>query len=194
MPDYRIQTAVAGDGQLPRDRVVLTTYFKDNGLTTDPTNLATSVNNVWNVFFNTTVRECLTKVYDLADAQPRAPKAEVIVNEGLSPVSTLPREIALCLSYYSERNTARRRGRLFIPIPFKYSAAAARPTTAVMNALLALGDQLSGIGGADVDWSVYSRTTNALHKVSNVWVDDEWDTQRRRGLRAITRVEDTVSG
>jgi hypothetical protein len=41
---------------------------------------------------------------------------------------------------------------------------------------------------------VYSPTTGQTKKVEHWWVDDEWDTQRRRGLRATTRDEGTVSG
>jgi hypothetical protein len=37
-------------------------------------------------------------------------------------------------------------------------------------------------------WSVYSRLSNEMHAVTEVWVDNEFDTQRRRGRRATTRV------
>jgi hypothetical protein len=36
-------------------------------------------------------------------------------------------------------------------------------------------------------WVVYSRKTGGDAQVTNVWVDDEWDTVRSRGLRGTVR-------
>jgi hypothetical protein len=40
---------------------------------------------------------------------------------------------------------------------------------------------------AQTNWIVYSKVAGAGYGVSDYWVDDEWDTQRSRGLRATTR-------
>jgi hypothetical protein len=70
----------------------------------------------------------------------------------------------------------------------------ARPTSAVRNRVAELVPILAGLGGLDVDWVVYSRVTDTARKVTNWWVDDAWDIQRRRGLRPTTRTEGTTSG
>jgi hypothetical protein len=41
--------------------------------------------------------------------------------------------------------------------------------------------------GTGYDWCVYSPTSNMLFPISQIWVDDAWDTQRRRGVKATTR-------
>jgi hypothetical protein len=37
------------------------------------------------------------------------------------------------------------------------------------------------------NWAVYSRRDNAGYLVSNGWVDDAFDIQRRRGVSALVR-------
>jgi hypothetical protein len=34
---------------------------------------------------------------------------------------------------------------------------------------------------------------HVLRPVSNAWVDDEWDTQRRRGLKGTTRQQTAIT-
>jgi hypothetical protein len=92
--------------------------------------------------------------------------------------------VSLCLSYFSERNLPRFRGRLFIG-PWNF--AEERPNTSAINSLMTLATGLAAVGGIDVDWGLWSPSRNAFSKITNVWVDNEWDTQRSRGLRATTR-------
>jgi hypothetical protein len=40
---------------------------------------------------------------------------------------------------------------------------------------------------------VWSRIEHAAHSVTNYYVDDEWDIQRRRGGRPTSRVSGTGS-
>jgi len=68
------------------------------------------------------------------------------------------------------------------------------PSATVMAAALQLATALSGVGGVDVDWVVHSHANDASYTVTNAWVDDEWDTQRRRGMRPTTRQLAAVSG
>jgi hypothetical protein len=95
--------------------------------------------------------------------------------------------VALCLSYYSENNVPKRRGRLFVPIAVLRSTPGLRPDSAQRTKALDLGGLLANAGGANIDWGVWSRTDGAFHPTTNSWVDDEWDTMRSRGLRATTR-------
>jgi hypothetical protein len=60
--------------------------------------------------------------------------------------------------------------------------------------LIQFGQDLSAVGGVNVDWSVYSPTTGQNNAITNLWVDNEWDTQRRRGLRPTSRSVATING
>ncbi len=77
-----------------------------------------------------------------------------------------PREVALCLSYYSERNLPRFRGRLFIG-PWPKDFLEERPTQFVRENLITLATAIGNVGGANVDWQLYSPTRNAYSKITN---------------------------
>jgi hypothetical protein len=132
------------------------------------------------------------RIYDMADAIPRPVKAQRTKSFVPSGPSG-PREVACCLSYYSGRNLPSQRGRIYVG-PFTQSEMAMRPPAGLRTEVKDLGTYLSELGGVNVDWVQYSQKLNRALKVSNTWVDDEWDTQRRRGLKASTRQVATVSG
>jgi len=48
---------------------------------------------------------------------------------------------------------------------------------------------LKGASDAAADWTwvVYSTVDNAMYPVDNGWVDNSWDTQRRRGVKPTAR-------
>jgi hypothetical protein len=125
------------------------------------------------------------KLYDMADALPRPIKATApwtgYTNAALAG---LPREVALCLSYFSERNLPRFRGRLYIG---PWNSGTERPDAGQISVLTALAGRLQTIGGVDTDWGLWSTTRNDFSKITAGWVDNEWDTTRSRGLRAVTR-------
>jgi hypothetical protein len=103
-----------------------------------------------------------------------------------------PTEVALCLSYSADDNaggTPRRRGRIYLP----YAGAFARPSAALRNSLLDFGELLAQVGTAgNTTWHMYSVRDAAHKKIESISVDDTWDTQRRRGLRATLRVRRDV--
>jgi hypothetical protein len=191
MSKIRAQVITKRATHLAIDHIVNTVYFDDfnlpGGNGTDWQAMADDVRGVFNarnflpVGYGTEV-----KVYDMADAEPRPIKATapwaLATSSGFS--SEAPREVALCLSYYSERNLPRFRGRLYIG-PFY--GAALRPTTVFIDAVKAIATGLQNVGSVDVDWGLWSPTRNAFSKITNGWVDDEWDTVRSRGLKATLR-------
>lgn len=192
MPLYRAQVAIQADTALAADAMVVTPWFMDNGATTDPTNLATGLVDIfvgqatsWSI--NPT--ECTCRIYEQTSAtQTGPPVATVTKYKGTTLASSVfPRETAVCLSFYADRNEKSRRGRLYLPMSITSLGYAARPGGATMTRALSIGTKLAALGGLDVDWVVYSRTKAAHYKVTDCWVDDEWDTQRRRGLRPTTR-------
>jgi hypothetical protein len=195
---FRLQTTIWRDSVLPRDGMTITPHFDDHGLTSDPDNLcedlATAISG-WLVAAN--AAQVTVKAYDAQSAPPNTPVGSAIRNSGLSPASYVPRELAVCLSFYADQNVPRRRGRLYVP-PVYMSAGpetpTARPNSAWRTKVAALVPILAGLGGVDVDWVVYSRMDDVARKVTNWFVDDEWDTVRSRGLRPTARDAGTTSG
>jgi hypothetical protein len=197
----RAQVSAALDTTLPRDRVVNVTHFNVRGaFATFGTDFQNLCNDLHDIFVNNWYSppgsmEVITKMYNLDDPEPRAPKASRTTGAAVARSANVPREVALCLSFYAERNLPRSRGRIYLsPAALGSSSLSAKPTTTMMNQALAIADALSGLGGIDVDWCVFSRMDNSFKKVTNAYVDDEWDVQRRRGLRASNRVARAQSG
>nr|CRY96676.1 hypothetical protein [uncultured prokaryote] len=134
--------------------------------------------------------------YDMADPKPR-PELGFARSTGTGiGLPTGPGQVALCLSYYSERNLPRQRGRIYCG-PF--SNPEIRPTSQTINSLITFGQALAGLGGLNVDWSVYSPTKASLAQdptmtISNIWVDNSWDIIRSRKLDGTTRTSAEISG
>jgi len=196
MPVYRLQVAIMQDTTFPRDQLVMTPHFDIKGpgapnpdqLCED---LATGISG-WLVTANT--RQVTVKAYDAQGSPPVFPVGEAIRNVGLAPSSNSPREVACCLSFFSERNIPRRRGRLYVPyVLTTTSSPPARPSPVTRQKIADLVPILTGLGGIDVDWSVYSRVDNTARPVTNWYVDDEWDIVRSRGMRPTTRLEGTTT-
>lgn len=195
MPKYKLQVSVAADSVLPRDRLVNTFHVDDHGITSDPAKLALDTANIWKNSWmeGSAAREILVKVYEIGPA-PQFPKAEAVLHKGVAATSAFPREIALCLSFYATRNLPRQRGRMYLPLAATTWSPGVRPTQTIRDRAIALGQAISGLGGADVDWIVWSKVAQAGLKVTNLWCDDEWDTVRRRGLKAVERTQAATSG
>jgi hypothetical protein len=97
-----------------------------------------------------------------------------------------PPEVALCLSYAAvdnpDQSTPRRRGRIFLGPLTPSVMAGQRPDVSLRNAALTLGDGIAQVGlASNVTWMLRSAVGNSYHKIESIWVDDTWDTQRRRG-------------
>jgi hypothetical protein len=189
MPLYMAHVRQAADSVLARDFIVNTLWFNDHGLTTDPANLANSIRDVFKTFWQPIgAREVEVRLYEHSAGDPTMgdPKATAIVNKGSAPGSGMPREIAICLSFYAGTNSKRNRGRIYVA-PYGASPIGLRPDPSLMSRVLGLATSFAAIGGADVDWVVHSRVDDVSRNVSDAWVDDEWDIQRSRGLRPTTR-------
>ncbi len=134
--------------------------------------------------------------YDLDDPTPRYPVLET--THSLSPDNTgsLPPEVAICLSFQAPRTSgvaqARRRNRVYLPfLKASTNGSDGRPTATLLNDIDAAATALlaaSGPTSGDWQWVIYSPTDDAVDLVDNGWIDNEWDTQRRRGREATSRV------
>lgn len=196
MPVWRLQTSFAADSTLPRDFMTITPHFNDGGVGSDPQGLCDDLAAALSGWINVgPEREVKVTAYDAQGTVPVYPAGEAIVNTGVAPTSVMPREIALCLSFYSDRNIPRQRGRLYMPVNLFSTAAAlsVRPAGALQTKVGDLAAIFADLGGVDVDWCVWSRTNAIAYPITNWWVDDEWDVIRSRGLRSTTRTQGTVS-
>lgn len=162
-------------------------------------NTATAGGNKISTYFsqrNIGVAHC--KMYDLGDPEPRVPidVQDFSISEAGSG-DQAPAELALCLSFAAVPTSgavqARRRGRIYLG-PFQTTAlsVAERPVALLITTVQQAADRLKD--DANTYWAVYSRTnlpnpayTDTAPLVENGWVDNAWDTQRRRGLAPTVR-------
>ena len=138
------------------------------------------------------------KIFNRADPTPRVPVLQGIWNFPAAPTGDpLPPEVAHCLSFQGAATSgvpqARRRGRIYFgPLDIARVGADGRPSAIQMTAMDLFGTNLlaASIAAPTWLWTVHSTITPAPGsdvEVLNGWVDDEFDTQRRRGRRATTR-------
>jgi hypothetical protein len=197
MSKIRAQIITKKATDLPIHHIVNTLYFDDFNLPGNESNFQSIADDLRTLFNGRTSSSVdygtEVKLYNMADAEPRPVKALapwVAHGQGAASQPGV-REVALCLSYFSERNLPRFRGRIYIG-PFANSTQNERPSAASIAGLRTLATGIAGIGGPDVDWQLYSPTRLAYSKITNVWVDDEWDTIRSRGLKALSRSAGTT--
>lgn len=141
---------------------------------------------------------CSIDVYKIAEGDMGPPifTQPFVLGAPASPTA-LPLEVSLCTSFQGDKITsmpqARRRGRTYIgPLnveAINASAGAPRPNSTFINVLRTasalLHQDADAIDG--VTWCVWSRTTGLLVPITNGWVNNEWDTQRRREARETDR-------
>lgn len=154
------------------------------------------------------------KLYNMSHATPRVPLLEV---NGANPTPAntgiaLPSEVALCLSYksgiISGQAAGRSRGRIYLgPILTSSIVAEAangesRPVSDFQNAAVQAGKRMQNESEtAGFNWVIYSPTQRSENQgdfpgpffassaVVTLWCDNAFDTQRRRGLKATSRVQ-----
>lgn len=132
-------------------------------------------------------------LYNLDDAEPRAPIDSREFSATPASVSGMPAEVAIVVSFealpVSGEPQARRRGRVYIPWLTDTANTEGRPTTAFIEGLAESFTQFLEASDASlsVDWVVWSPTSNEAVGVARGWVDNAWDTQRRRGFAATAR-------
>lgn len=185
MTDFRVQVGFPMDSTLPRDIITVNPHFSGP----DPAALAAALKVNVSAAAPFSGHPFTIKVYDAQKTPPSYPLATEVV-AGTAPASQCPREVALCVSYYTTYNRPRFRGRLYIPGTWLTAAPQLRPSTALMNSAMgwvkaAFHDNLP----ASTAWVVWSQVERKSQGgVSDLWCDNEWDTVRSRGLVADNRV------
>lgn len=193
MPIERLQVSWSLDTLLPRDVLMINPVFRVEGPLFDGDALCEDLCAALDQWDNDT-HQIEISAYDVEGTQPVFPNGHAIINEGAVTAATCPREVAICLSFYSGRPLPSTRGRLYIPFTVVSGSApgAVRPSTAWMQRVLDLSQIFQDLGGPEVDWGIWSRKNSEFNPVTNTFVDDEWDTVRSRGLRPSTRLSGTT--
>jgi len=166
-----------------KDAIVNTLYFNVSGSLDEPgyTGLVNDLYSIWGGNPWSSGRFLDIRAYDMSDAKPREVKARKTGQvTGTSPNG--PHQIALCLSYYADRNLPSQRGRIYVG-PWSTPGEAASSTSTGL--LISLASALAGLGGLNVDWSLYSPKKGTHTRISMAWVDDSWDIIRARKLAPV---------
>ena len=212
----RAQLVIASNSGIPRDAIVNTFHFHalptlitDAMLTTLGDYIRDGYNNVLAPATNTvasyigdgadrTSFKTLIHFYRLGDAHPRVPfDYAFTLGPNVGTDHGIPPEVALCVSYHDAvvSGSKLRHGRTYIgPLHSNAIAAAAphvNPDGQFRVALVAFGTHLKNIAGAGlgftINFGILSRKHANITSVTGGFVDNEFDTQRRRGQRATIR-------
>jgi hypothetical protein len=153
-------------------------------------------------------RKMTAKVYDMAAMKPRPVLAENIYTPASYESGIFgPRELAIPLRYYADRNLPSQRGRLYIG-PWLYTYVQDPFDTAGSGGrLLDLATALAAIGGANMSWCMHSEkedllnapaspggtTVAAWHDITYAWVNDQWAHMVSREKAEASRVHVAIT-
>lgn len=206
MAFIRVMFVGHGPSNLPEDRIVNTFHFATAG--TYSTDLSTTVGLVES-FYNDDAptssigkylspwvqRDAELRAYDMDEDEPRVPFVTPITLDSVLSTSGLPEEVAVCLSYHGVTPpaiTGRRRGRIYIGplnlncIDMATAALPSRPNSGFMASLGYAAERLSVAG---TGWSIRSTIPGeSWTLINDGYVDNAFDTQRRRGPRTTDRM------
>lgn len=165
------------------DRLSNTLYFNVSATVPDYDDLAQAVLDAYKKIVFTTGANIQVRAYNMEDAKPR-PEKSYRVFQKTGTWTPAPRQVAIALSYYADRNLPRQRGRIFTG---PWTPNNERVDSSAQAALLTLAQDLADVGGLNVDWSVYSPTAGDHKRISRAWIDNSWDVIRSRKLPATNR-------
>lgn len=219
MTNVRVMFIGQGASGIPEDRIVNTFHFSgtdtyasmsvaamqrvadfylDDGVA-GPLQQVNTISAYLSPWIN---REAEIRVYDLGDAKPRVPVITPITLSTAFSAQGLPEEVALCLSYNGAApNTKRRRGRIYIG-PLVTGAnlggggsalGPTRPAVDFVADLCKAAQTLAAKSTAALSWVIRSSIPSEnFVGITHGYVDNAWDTQRRRGPETTARSEWTV--
>lgn len=202
MTDYRAQVILKTDDNVPANFVTNSLCIEvnpDGALDTDE--VTTAIKDFYddlNGILGATIAQNghIVKYSLLPGTPPNYPFEEDVFNLTVNPTATqLPSECALVLSFQGTRQAGfpqnRRRGRIYIGPVSQAVNDTGRPSSAAIGQLATAGatfkSNIEAVTGGAHFWAIWSPTDGTATQVNNGWVDNVWDTQRRRGLDTTSR-------
>ena len=221
-PKFRVQVNLERDGGLPKDDSLNVWHFEGDSEVGETdrarwdslvAGLVNRVRTFYQAISPVQLASTLSgngtiRVYDMDDPKPRIPRNITPFTMNLGG-SALPAEVALCLSFRGAPLPggipARRRGRVYLGplspnITDPPSGGDVRPGVSNRDTILAAAKIMAtGVDGA-ARLAIYSPTSDlnppftdeAFVDVAVMYLDDAFDTQRRRGAAATSRIQTTI--
>lgn len=204
MPTLLLRSSFQYHDATPKNQAVITTHFN---VSFDPlvfgdvnaTQLCSDLADKWGFMagVGATTPYSVT-AYKRGGAKLGFPVAKVSRNPAGTPkvLPVIP-EAAVCLSYYSDHNAPRYRGRMYLPAWLLGATSSSMGPTipaALRTACDSLVGYLQGLGGVNVDWGLWSEADHTFRKATNYFISDAWAIQRRRGIRETARTTGTTTG
>ena len=204
----RAQVVFENVSKKPEDRIVNTFHFTDEAgysttthwhwlarFYTEPTAPNTaSVSSYLSPKLSRDAFACQVRLYDLGQAPPREPEVHFFTLDPAGSSSpSVPNEVCSVLSFYGDRNLPRQRGRIYIGPLAATAIEDGTPDLRVSGAFRnAVADAARTLrtGDGTFKWCVYSTVSGSpvTHDVTAGWIDNAFDTQRRRGAAATDRL------
>lgn len=213
MAIVRVMAVFQGASLLPEDRFVNTFHFANFGVTGSAV-FEEACRDAVDEFYNTPLTGSwlgehmspyVNRNFKIVSYNMELPAGERVPTEqgstlGVGATQGLPEEVAICLTLEAAPPvTPRRRGRLYFGPLTNYTQTMepgstsnpARPykasVTSVVSQLVGRAQILAN--RHDLDWSIRSVTPVENYvRIVGGYVDDAFDTQRRRGPDPTTRV------
>lgn len=207
MTIIRAQVQFDSQTNLPADVITNTFHFNTNAVMKNWANLddiifdfysepaSGNMSSIINYMTTDAVKPRMTiKYYDLDQDAPRVPAHEETRSLSIASGDPLPSEVAVCLSFQGVKesgvNQANRRNRVYLGGLSQLASSGLRPSAAFRTVVAKQARTMLAAANSAVawEWVVYSPTTGVQTTVDNGWIDDSWDTQRRRGLLPSSRI------
>jgi hypothetical protein len=209
-----VQVRFSRTSQLPEDIVIGTFHFFVSASTTVSAQAATIAQKVIDFYKRpalpgSAITQLMSniisrvanahevRVYDLSQPTPRQPVySQLFTILAAASAETYPAEVSAVLSVKAPvapgGNPKRHRGRLYIGplIPGTNMGVVngdLRISVGSRQQILDAALALMGTNADLVRWGVYSRVDQQIRGITSAYVDDAFDTQRRRGGAPTTR-------
>lgn len=205
---FAAQVILKGKSGNPADVYTNTFYFQNSNFVGSPDQFADQLRDHLEDFYNvkdpgvvgggaiatflsgsTLEVEAEVRVYDLGNPAPRYPMIRFFDLLNM-PVGVLPSEVAVCLSYVADQNQPRQRGRIYLG-PLNPSCAEITNGRAQVNTNMrigALGALRALVNINNHALKLWSPTDQTMKEITGGWMDNAFDTQRRRGEEATARM------
>lgn len=199
MPFYSAQLQINMTTGVNEDAVVNTYYFSGANAGLDVPVIELLIKNFYDDLVTIYSADVALsghqlKIYNLDDTPPRAPLSITTYNFPATPSgASLPHEVAICMSYQATPQSgipqARRRGRVYLgPLDTTFVMNGGYASAGLTDTVKVATETFHAAAAAtSVVWSVYSPTDQDLYEIDNGWVNNDFDTQRRRGRKATLR-------